>query len=178
MDATPINLEMAVNTPGYMQYPELVWLARQAQKHHKIVEIGALFGKSTRALVDNTPGTVTTYDNFRGPIERPLPPFLAPHVYGLFEWYCADAMMTGKLRVVIADHNNVTYDGQPDMVFLDGSHQFFDVKRDIETWRLKIAPGGLLCGHDIQFPDVKAAVQETLGKFKVAKDTTIWYVNV
>ncbi len=35
-----------------------------------------------------------------------------------------------------------------DFVFIDGSHQYEHVKRDIELWEPKVRVGGLLMGHD------------------------------
>ena len=37
-----------------------------------------------------------------------------------------------------------------DLVFIDGDHSYQSVKNDIEAWRDKIKPGGVLCGHDCE----------------------------
>jgi hypothetical protein len=36
-----------------------------------------------------------------------------------------------------------------DAVFVDGSHLYDDVKRDIEAWMPKVRKGGILFGHDL-----------------------------
>lgn len=58
---------------------------------------------------------------------------------------------------------------KPDMVFLDGSHDYVDVLTDIRFWQPLVRPGGILCGHDLtqSFPGVARAVVET-GDFKKA----------
>ena len=39
-----------------------------------------------------------------------------------------------------------------DFVFLDASHNYTAVKRDIEQWYKKVKPGGILAGHDFECP--------------------------
>lgn len=175
----PIKLESAVNLYGYMTYEELKWLAEQAQKHSKIVEIGTYLGKSTRALADNTDGFVVTVDNFAGPQDTTIPNALRNNIFELFMSFCYDLLQVGKLRVIADDHANVVLDFSPDMVFLDGSHIYEDIKRDISYWLPRITKGGLICGHDYtNMEDVRKAVSEIVPKAKVAKGTSIWYLTL
>lgn len=53
-----------------------------------------------------------------------------------------------------------------DMVYIDGSHKYEDVKRDIIDWLPKVKKGGIIAGHDFRdkFKGVKTAVIETVGK--------------
>lgn len=39
-------------------------------------------------------------------------------------------------------------DGSLDFVFIDGNHQYPDVKQDIEDWAPKVRVGGIVSGHD------------------------------
>lgn len=55
-------------------------------------------------------------------------------------------------------------------VFLDADHEEESVRRDINAWLPKIAPGGILAGHDYEHPKavklhpgVKVAVDDILG---------------
>lgn len=174
-----VDLGVAGNTAGWMSYIELEWLARQAQKHQKIVEIGSFMGRSTRALADNTAGVVVAVDDFKGPRDKSLPDFLRQNLLELFLYNVADLAQVGKVITVAADHGEVNVDFSPDMVFLDGSHEYEDVKRDILMWHNRITPGGLLCGHDYTNMDtVRAAVDELVKGPQVAKGTSIWYTVV
>lgn len=51
-------------------------------------------------------------------------------------------------------------DGTLDFVMIDGSHQYDDVKADIEAWFPKVRPGGVLSGDDYNWGGVKRAVDE------------------
>jgi len=51
-----------------------------------------------------------------------------------------------------------------DFLFIDGSHRYEDVKKDIESWYPKVKRGGIISGHDYFSPDVKRAVMEFFGK--------------
>lgn len=48
--------------------------------------------------------------------------------------------------------------------FIDGSHDFASVRRDLEAWLPVMKPGALLAGHDINQPDVARAVRDTFGE--------------
>lgn len=53
------------------------------------------------------------------------------------------------------------------LVFLDAAHDEASVRRDLAAWRNRVAPGGILAGHDYRpedgFPGVKTAVDAAFG---------------
>ncbi len=172
-------VEYAENIAGWMTYNELAWLARQAQKHFKIVEIGSYMGRSTRALGDNTPGFVVAVDDFKGPRDVNLPSIIRDNLFEMFVYAIGDLGVRGKVMPVIADHSDIDIDFSPDMVFIDGSHEYEDVKRDINYWLPRVVKGGLICGHDFtNLAPVRQAIQEELPKAKVAKGTSIWFYKL
>ena len=63
-----------------------------------------------------------------------------------------------------------------DMIFLDASHDYASVKADILAWMPLLAPGGLLCGHDLgpNWPEVEVAVRELIPDFKLGANQ-IWF---
>lgn len=68
-----------------------------------------------------------------------------------------------------------------DLVFLDGSHEYEDVKWECENYSYLIKPGGILSGHDYNiFEGVNKAVDEFAGKVgKGVKQLpgNIWYME-
>lgn len=69
-----------------------------------------------------------------------------------------------------------------DLVYIDASHVYADVKKDIKLWYQKVEPHGILCGHDyinLAHPDVRKAVDEKFGgkKIHVFPDTS-WAVKL
>ncbi len=56
--------------------------------------------------------------------------------------------------------------GAVDVVFIDGSHDYEEVRSDILAWLPKLRRGGLLCGHDISDKRVERAVSEILPGWK------------
>lgn len=63
-----------------------------------------------------------------------------------------------------------------DFVYIDASHEYKDVKKDIEIFLPKIAPGGLIGGHDHQpeWPGVVKAVSEVVGIPEVIFSDSSW----
>lgn len=66
-------------------------------------------------------------------------------------------------------------DGELDMVYIDGRHDYPSVLADIKAWLPKIKKGGWLTGHDIDLDGdrVLKAVAEIIGNdFKTYRDTS------
>jgi len=170
-----MNLENALKIQGFMEPDELAWLALQAEKHQRIVEVGSFLGRSTRALADNTPGWVMAFDDWMGPREIDMDG--REHCYEVFRKNMHGLVETFKLFILQGDHGDLTIIPNylyPDMVFIDGTHAYESVKRDILIWKDRIAPGGLLCGHDATLPEIRQALDETLPGWMVVSGTSIW----
>lgn len=183
------NIAAALKVPGWMWEYELQWLADQATKYNKIVEIGSWRGRSTRALADNTPGTVTAVDGFVGsPFDTPngMWPDMKAQLAGKPEdWVYNEFMQnTGYLpnvrtfRMLSLDGAEHLKDEQFDMIFIDAGHDYEHVKQDILAWRPLLASGGCFSGHDYfpGCPGVMQAVDELVPNFKKGGGS-IWYVE-
>ena len=174
-----INLKAAEGIMGWQSHENLTWLAKQAKKHLRIVEVGTFAGRSARALGDNTDGQVYTIDDFKGPRDISIPQCISDNLFEIFLSGCGDLLETGKLTVIAADHNDINIAINPDMVFLDGSHEYEDVKRDILKWTPYIVKGGIICGDDYtNMIGVRDAVNELFPKRKLVRKTSIWYAKL
>lgn len=178
-----MDISKAQKIEGWMSDPELEWLAKQAAEHDLIVEIGSYRGRSTRALGDNARGFVVTIDDFYGPRDEPVDEFTKKENYKAFITNMSDLLKKHKVQVVKIPYEKIDSIPflrvlHPDFVFIDGSHEYLDVKRDINYWKPKMKSGGLLSGHDSSHPPVVQAVSELLGPMTLVPGTSIWITTV
>jgi predicted O-methyltransferase YrrM len=161
---------------------ELTWLAEQASRHKRIIEIGSWLGRSTRALADNTDGFVEVVDTWAGSDEEEHKNFLVTKPEGwLFNEFTKN--MEGTRTLVVANCMTsleaaaLCWDSQFDMIFIDAAHDYESTKADILAWRPLLAPGGILSGHDYGgWPGVTQAVDEVVPNHKRGP-FSIWYAE-
>lgn len=116
-----------------------------------IVEVGTFIGGSAEALCEGMGegARLITIDNFRGVAKSPTenhPPLtiLAYALQRLDRFLDRATMVVGDARTLAA-----TFTPQSiDLVFLDGAHDYENVKADIEAWLPAVKPTGLMAGHD------------------------------
>jgi hypothetical protein len=168
-----------LNIEGWMFPEELAWLSEQAAKCRSVAEVGCWKGRSTFALLSSCPGLVYAVDHFEGTADEPA------HAEALDgsvrRQFLENVGHFQNLRMIERDSvaaASMFADGELDMVFIDASHRYEDVLRDIRAWRPKAAR--LLAGHDwapVEWPGVVQAVTEVFGR-EVKRAVTIWYVEV
>src|SRR6266403_223088 len=113
---TAIDISKALVIKGFMQPPELEWLATQAITHERIAEVGSYYGRSTRALCDHTLGKVHAYDDFYGPRDLAMDYRSRLIIREVFDKNMADHLESGKLLVHDEDHETLEPDGLFDMI--------------------------------------------------------------
>ena len=168
---------------GWMTMPELEWLSEQASQRHNIVELGCFKGRSTVAMARSTPGKVWAVDDWKGPrrkaivgADNKIVKYNVDHSTLLSE-FRRNISQLENVECIVSDHALVSIPVTPDMVFIDGDHEYESVKRDIVLWKEKIASGGLLCGHDRDWDGVKQALAEVLPDWKPGPGT-LWSVTL
>jgi predicted O-methyltransferase YrrM len=183
-----MNIERALAIKdGWMSRQELQWLAHAAYGHSRIAEIGSWTGRSTRALVDNTKGTVLAVDTWLGS-KGDLDDIVAMRgswwAFGRFHHNLSDAFAGNKLSVMRMDSLKAAKelkDQRFDMIFIDANHTYEAVKGDILAWSKLLRTSGMLCGHDFtpQWPGVMQAVEELIPDYRLMEnsstDRTIWW---
>lgn len=154
-----------------MDASDLTWLAQKAQAHSRIVEIGSWLGRSTLALADHTAGKVWAVDTWRatGELEVLQKDHPGDWIYEGFLKNLQGRNNVVPVRMTSLEASRALSGLKYDMIFIDGSHDYASVKEDIEAWRPLLQSGGLLCGHDFDWLDVKKAVYECLPQIARAK---------
>ena len=137
-----MKTERASEILGWMSLQELEWLAEKSAKYCQAVEIGSYLGRSTRALADNTCGRVYAIDTWRN---ADVHPFMRAPKHMLDPDWCWQGFLR-NVKDLIPDRLEVRRrksldaalefageDRKFDLIFIDGSHEYEDVKHDIQT---------------------------------------------
>jgi len=161
---------------GYMHENELDWLYNKAKEMDSIIEIGALMGRSTHALLSGCKGMVHVVDHFKGsPEHQNLDQ--AGNFQEIFMKNCGHFPNLVLYPHAVEDVlEQLPY--HPDMVFIDGLHDEDSVKFDLDNVGLRATK--LICGHDAAMYGVKKAVTSTFNNadnYEVAA-YSIWYREV
>ncbi len=170
---------------GWMGAAELNWLHRVAssQKPGSIwVEVGSWAGRSLVSVGLSLPreSQLVAVDRFSG-----CPGMTDEHTQlakqslsEVIEYlrHCSDGVSVQFLEMSSVDAAAMFLDETCDVVFLDGDHDTDSVAADIAAWLPKVKSGGILCGHDGNYPSVLAAVVPVFGW--PSFEQTIWYTQV
>lgn len=156
-------IAMCSRVDGWMSLDGLGWLYDQAEKlpaRGKWVEVGIYSGRSFLCVLEALHPRAMLYgvDDFRG--VRCFHSGLPLHQKFL------DAMKLSRRRdfsllPVASDVAAEKFlDASLDVVFIDASHNYDSVVKDVQSWRPKVKKGGMLCGHDVSDTAVKRAVTQ------------------
>jgi len=166
--------------PGWMYVRELNWLYDTAKEMKTICEIGSWKGRSTHALCSGARGHVYAVDHFEGSAGEAEQHSEA--IEGDIEAQFMANVGSRFSNVTVVKLDSLEYakacalSGKKfDLIFLDGGHEYEEIKADIMAWRPLAKK--ILAGHDYNmFPGVTRAVNEIFGKVKTCE--TIWYVEM
>lgn len=138
------------------QIPVLYKLADMVNAK-KVIEIGSWVGESTShwaTAVKDRGGIVYSVDWFQGNYGTDLNPIAEKiDVYSIFINNLTELGLRDFVRVFYMESSEAVKfidDGSMDIVFIDASHEYNNVKRDIELWYPKVKEGGIICGHDCE----------------------------
>jgi precorrin-6B methylase 2 len=164
------KIEYTNKIDGWMTEGELNWLYRKAKTMDSIIEIGSWKGKSTHAFLSACKGQVTAIDHFKGSNEKEH-----KGVKNLYKEFMKNVGEFKNLKVLkMSSDEAVNKVKEADMTFIDGSHSYDQVKKDIQNYLPKTKK--LICGHDYNWESVRQAVNETLGNVQVAE--TLWFKEI
>jgi predicted O-methyltransferase YrrM len=64
-----------------------------------------------------------------------------------------------------------------DFVFIDSSHDYDSVLKDLIAWYIKVRVGGLFCGHDLNLTGVRDALNDFGIEYKESGVDNVWYIE-
>jgi len=93
---------------------------------------------------------------------------------------CGLADVVKPVRCLSVDGALLFIDRSCDFVFIDADHKYHAVRADVSAWLPKVAPGGILAGHDWNRSEVYDAVTSLipLEKLRSNKTNCSWIYNV
>ena len=142
----------------------LIDLVQSLKAEGPIIEIGTLFGYSTRmmALAKTADRPLITVDNY---VWNPSRLSREQHIE-ITQLSLKELVDHANVKVIVQDKGAFyeSYEGPaPSLVFLDADHSYEETKKDID-WA-KSANAGVICGHDYkaEHEGVIRAVEESGG---------------
>jgi predicted O-methyltransferase YrrM len=149
-----------------------------------IIEIGTAYAGNASYIIDNCDiNRITCIDPYK--YYPAMPGFSCQEEYDLLYEFARNRIATsfnGFTDIIRSNSKEAISQAQPsDLIFLDGSHEYEDVKWECENYSKLVNPGGVLSGHDYNiFEGVNKAVHEfsrKIGKPVQFLDGNIWYIN-
>lgn len=128
-------------------------LARRLEENAIIVEIGSWHGKSTvwlgSAIKDKKNAKLYAVDPHRGSPEKEGE-FERVNTFDVFNKNIHQAGLVEKILPLrkTSLRAAAAFSKKADIIFIDGSHLFADVKKDFFVWKKKLKKGGWIILHD------------------------------
>jgi predicted O-methyltransferase YrrM len=162
-------------------------MAEKIPENGIAIEVGVFMGASiihlTKKLnLRNKEAIVVAVDTFQGsPNEPNQQNIINEHggnLYNTFLHNIEKAGVRDNILIVPKESTEAAqhfYDGIADFIFIDASHDYESVKNDITAWLPKLRRGGIISGHDYDFPDVQKAVLELLPQAEEYRRGHVWF---
>lgn len=168
----------------YKPLAELV----NSRQYKAVIEIGTAYGGNAFHLLSNTEiEALICIDPY---IYYPaMPGFTCQEEYNTLFEYAKDRLSKYDYATIVKTNSvdafylikSIKHKDHSDLIFLDGSHDYEDVKWECENYSKLVKEGGVLSGHDWDvFEGVNKAVNEfslSVGKPVNLLPGNIWFIN-
>jgi len=146
-----------------------------AQNGSHFVEVGAWLGRSTCYLAEKIKESgkeirLDAIDTWKGSPNEITNVEVVNKCGGTILKEFVDSMNAAGVLTIVnplcttsLEAARMYLDNSLDFVFIDANHAYAEVRADIAAWYPKIKETGIIAGHDIPYPDVKRAVEESFG---------------
>ena len=157
---------------GWFDFPSIYDQAiAQSGTHPVFVEVGVAYGRSINYLASKSKEAkiapkIYAVDLFQGSVGEKSATY-ANDMFHQFVKGVHDCGNNDIIETIVGDSaESAAKFGKAscDMVFIDASHTYKEVLRDLKAWHPKVKKGGIFAGHDIDAKGVRMAVEEHLGK--------------
>ena len=155
------------------------WLAEIINDRNYVngVEVGSALGWTTEHILKTCKKLkqYTVADDWRAVSEGNVGPFSVSNMKDQFMDRIGNHPKLKILEGVSWEQAEKVQDGSLDFVFIDASHDYESVIKDLKAWAPKVRPGGMLCGHDAHWDGVKQALKELYPDYDLAGVDNVWY---
>ena len=130
--------------------PEDVEKLQELARDKVCLEVGSLLGRSTTAIAE-VAKRVYAVDTFRASGDGADQVAGAAHEFTTLDGFCANTFGYTNIRICIGLSCEIAKtfdDNYLDLVLVDGSHKYEDVRDDIEAWWPKLKEGRAMAFHD------------------------------
>lgn len=182
--STVIKMRWGVSEQSLLDMIEYI-NKRSLTKNLRLVEIGTYTGESTAIFCQHFK-RVLTIDPFLenyDPVDRASYSSMSTEIYDQF---CARMVSYNNYSLIKQKSDQAILEimNKPvvqcfDVVYIDGLHQYEQVKKDIINYRAVINKGGFITGHDYcdGWQEVKKAVNEIFGEPDIVFTDGSWVVR-
>lgn len=149
-DRLQVRETIEFNTGGKRNRKHFLRYLIESRNLKTMIEVGVRDGRTTFYLLDHVADICITG------IDTRISQFYTPAV----------AEKYGARLTALEGPSHTVADSIPDcsvdLIFIDADHSYQAVRQDIIKFTPKLQPGGILCGHDIDYPGVNQAVNELI----------------
>ena len=146
-------VEIAFQVPGLYRRAESAFLYKLARRKGLLVELGCYMGRSTSLLLQAAAiweAEVVSIDAFVA-----LSAHITPSTPEKWSHNLEKVGLTPpELIIATTDEAFKTWDREISMLFIDASHEYKQVARDIEQWSDFVKVGGTMALHDMFYPSI------------------------
>lgn len=171
--------------PPTRQHEILIAFARE-RGFKRGAEVGVLKGKTLAAVLDGVPGLhMIAVDQWRHLAPSDLD---GAETYLRHDMEAAEASVRaiaarhpGRVKILkgdSVDQARHVVDWSLDFVFIDAAHTEAATLANIGAWSPKVRAGGLVMGHDWQWPSVRRALARSVGQWHEESEQVWWSLSL
>jgi len=158
-----LNIPMTIDWSGKANRKYFLRHIIENNNFQTMAEVGVRDGRTTFYLLDNIP-TLKIYG-------------IDLSSSGYYNSTVKDKYKDRLIPIQGNSHYVADLVPQVDLVFIDADHSYNGCFGDIVAYKPKVRSGGILSGHDIDYPGVNAAVNSLIESYDVGPNN-VWFTSV